>query len=129
MTRSLIVLIALLVSACRAEVHRPTDQDDLLRQLGPGVHAQVVQAGVRVLNATATEIRLVVVNPYWLGLLASCNAAGSSCTLLRPGAEVVVPLSEIHGIEDEPSVLVIRYWRPGDESPTEVSVSRPPLAR
>lgn len=126
MTRSALVLVALLASACRMEFQRPAEQEDLLRQLGPGVHAQVIQGGVRILNATPTEIRLVVVNPHWLGLLASCNSAGSTCTLLRPGAEEVEPNARIYGLEDDPSVLVVRYWRPGDENPIEVSVSRPP---
>ena len=124
MTRFLPVAVAVFVAACRAEFQRPAEQEDLLRQLGPGVHAQVVSGGVRVVNATTTEIRLVVVNPYWLGLLASCNADGSNCTVLRPGAEEVVPTSSIHGLEDDPSVLVVRYWRPGDEMPTEVVVRR-----
>ena len=124
MTRSAFLLVAMLSMACRAEIHRPSEQEDLLRQRGPGVHAQIVQTGVRVLNATTSEIRIVVVNPHWLGLLASCNDPSSHCTALRPNAETFVPPSEIHGIEDEPSVLVVRYWRAGDESPLEVSVSR-----
>jgi hypothetical protein len=124
MTRSVAVLVAILLAACRAEIHRPAEQEDLLRQLGAGVHAQIVQGGVRVLNATNTDIRFVVVNPYWLGLLASCNAPASQCSQLRPNAEEVVPPSQIHGIEDSPSVLVVRYWRPGDQSSSEVSVSR-----
>jgi hypothetical protein len=124
MTRSAILLVAVLCTACRADFHRPEEREDLLRQLGPGVRAQIVPTGVRVLNATTSEIRIVVVNPYWLGLLASCNDPSSHCTVLRPNAETVVPPSEIHGIEDEPSVLVVRYWRAGDENPIEVSVSR-----
>jgi hypothetical protein len=124
MTRSAFLLVALLSTACRAEFHRPREQEDLLRQRGPGVHAQIVQTGVRVLNATTSEIRIVVVNPHWLGLLAPCNDPSSRCTVLRPNAETVVPPSEIHGIEDEPSVLVVRYWRTGDDNPIEVSVSR-----
>ena len=124
MTRSIAFLVAFLAIACRSEIHRPEEQEDLLRQLGAGVHAQIVEGGVRVLNATNTEIRFVVVNPYWLGLLASCNAPSSQCSQLRPNADEVVPPSRIHGIEDDPSVLVVRYWRPGDETSTEVSVSR-----
>jgi hypothetical protein len=124
MTRSVAVLVSILLVACRAEVHRPSEQEDLLRQRGPGVHAQIVQGGVRVLNATNTDIRFVVVNPYWLGLIASCNAPTSQCSQLRPNADEIVPPSRIHGIEDDPSVLVVRYWRPGDENSTEVSVSR-----
>jgi hypothetical protein len=124
MTRSVALLVAILLTACRAEIHRPAEQEDLLRQLGAGVHAQIVQGGVRVLNATTTEIRFVVVNPHWLGLIASCNASSSQCAQLRPNAEEVIPPSRIYGIEDEPSVLVVRYWRPGDENAIEVSVSR-----
>lgn len=124
MTRSAILLVAMLCTACRAELQRPEEQDDLLRQRGPGVHAQTVQTGVRVLNATSAEIRIVVVNPHWLGLLASCSDPSSSCTVLRPNAETVVPLSEIHGIDDASSALVVRYWRAGDESPIEVTVTR-----
>lgn len=124
MTRSVAFMVAVLLTACRAEIHRPAEQEDLLRQRGAGVHAQVVEGGVRVLNATNTEIRFVVVNPYWLGLIASCNAPSSQCSLLRPNAEEVVPPARIHGIEDDPSVLVVRYWRPGDETSIEVSVSR-----
>lgn len=124
MTRSAILLVAILATACRAEFQRPEEQEDLLRQRGPGVHAQIVQTGVRVLNATTSEIRIVVVNPHWLGLLASCNDPSSRCTALGPNAETIVPTAEIHGIEDEPSVLVVRYWRAGDENPIEVSVSR-----
>ena len=117
-------MVAVLLTGCRAEIHRPEAQEDLLRQLGAGVHAQIVEGGVRVLNATNTEIRFVVVNPYWLGLLASCNAPSSQCSALRPNADEVVPPSRIHGIEGDPSVLVVRYWRPGDETSIEVSVSR-----
>lgn len=124
MTRSVALLVATLLAGCRPEVHRPVEREDLLRQLGAGVHAQVVLGGVRVLNATNTEIRFVVVNPYWLGLLVPCNAPSSQCAQLPPNAEEVVPPSRIYGIEDDPSVLVVRYWRPGDEGPIEVSVSR-----
>lgn len=124
MTRSIALVVAILLTACRAEIHRPTEQDDLLRQLGPGVHAQIVQGGVRVLNATGTEIRFVVVNPHWLGLLAPCNAAASHCWQLPPNGEEVVPPSRIYGIEDDPTVLVVRYWHPDDTEPREVSVSR-----
>lgn len=114
----------MLATACRGEVHGPEDRDDLLRQLGPGVHAQIVQAGVRVLNATTSQIRIVVVNPHWLGELAPCTDATAHCTVVNPNGDVVVPPSEIHGIEDDPSVLVVRYWRAGDDTPIEVSVSR-----
>lgn len=124
-----IVVLVASVAACRAEFNRPTEQVDLLRQLGPGVHAQMVQGGVRVVNASTTEIRLVVVNPYWLGLIASCNGTSTGCTYLRPGAEEIVPLSRIYGIEDGPTELVVRYWRPGDENPTEISVMRAAPAR
>ena len=124
MTRSAILLVALVCTACRAELQRPEEQDDLLRQRGPGVHAQAVQTGVRVLNATSSEIRIVVVNPHWLGLLASCGDPSARCTVLRPNAETVVPLSEIHGMEDGSAVLVVRYWRPGDANPIEISVGR-----
>ena len=124
MTRSVALVVAILLGACRAEVHRPAEQEDFLRQLGAGVHAQIVHGGVRVLNATTTEIRFVVVNPYWLGLIASCSAPSAQCARLGPNADEVVPLSRVLGIEDDPPVLVVRYWRPGDDAPTEVSVSR-----
>lgn len=124
MTRSIALLVAILLTACRAEIHRPAEREDLLRQLGPGVHAQIVQGGVRVLNATSTQIRFVVLNPHWLGLIASCNAPSAQCSQLAPNADEVVPPSRIYGIEDQPSVLVVRYWRPGDETPIEISVSR-----
>lgn len=124
MTRSTALVVAILLTACRAEFHRPDERDDLLRQRGPGVHAQIVQAGVRVLNATNGEIRFVVVNPHWLGLLAPCNAPASQCWQLGPNAEETVPPSGIYGIEDDPTVLVVRYWRAGDDAPIEISVSR-----
>ena len=124
MKRSVGLLVAVLLTACRAEFQRPSEQDDLLRQLGPGVHAQIVRDGVRVLNATTTDIRLVVVNPYWLGLIAPCNISTAGCTYVPANADEIVPFSRVYGIEDEPSVLVVRYWRPGDTESTEVSVSR-----
>lgn len=124
MTRSVALVVAVMVTACRAEFHRPQEREDLLRQLGPGVHAQIVPAGVRVLNATPTQIRFVVVNPHWLGLLAPCTAPASHCWQLPPNAEETVPPDRIYGIEDDPTVLVVRYWRSGDDTPIEISVSR-----
>jgi hypothetical protein len=77
-----------------------------------------------VTNGSSSTISLHVLNSYWLGLLRPCNTSQSVCTNLDPGAQIVVSSDQIYGLNDTPTELVVRYWRPGDEQPTEIPVTR-----
>jgi len=115
----------LAATACGQTRDVPTQSDKAPVIVDTGVQAELVPGGVRVRNGSSSTISLHVLNSYWLGQIVPCNTSQSGCTTLDPGAQIVVPSSRIYGL-NEPATdpLVVRYWRPGDEEPTEIEVTR-----
>ena len=119
-----IVCMLLAATACGPAHDVPTQIESPVI-VESGVQAELGPGGVRVTNGSSSTIRLHVVNSNWLGLLVPCHAPQSECTALDPGAQIVVPSSQIHGLNDiATDPLVVYYWRPGDEQPTEIDVTR-----
>ena len=115
----------LAATACGQTRDVPTQSDKAPVIVDTGVQAELVPGGVRVRNGSSSTISLHVLNSHWLGQLAPCNASQSRCTTLDPGAQTEVPSGQIHGLNDiATDPLVVFYWRPGDESPTEIEVTR-----
>lgn len=106
MKHSLRILLAAALVACASEPKEPTT-------LGPNtagnadVTAERVATGVKITNGSASKISYVVVNPNWLGLLASCRTV--ACPTVAVGSSVVVPEAQIYGFEAS-AKLVVRYW-------------------
>ena len=120
-----IACILLAAAACgpAGDVPNQPDQGPILVE--SGVQAEVVPGGVRVTNGSSSTISFHVLNSYWLGLLVPCNASQSECTALDPGDQIVVSSDQIYGLKDiATDLLVVFYWRPGDELPTEIAVKR-----
>ena len=110
MTHSIKCLLAaalVTTSACFKEIVDPAP-------LGPNVAgsatvtAERVANGVKIVNGSTSRISYVVVNPNWLGLLASCRT--TPCPSIASGASVVVPESDIYGFSASAPRLVVRYW-------------------
>jgi hypothetical protein len=120
-----IVCLLLAATACGPVRDVPTQNEKSPVIVESVVQAELVAGGVRVTNGSTSTISLHVLNSNWLGQLVPCNAAQSRCTTLDPGAQTVVPSSQIYGLNDPATdPLVVYYWRPGDELPTEIAVTR-----
>ena len=125
MKHRLTILAALLVAttACGSDLKEGTS-------LGPNaagnasVTAERVTNGVRIVNGSTSRISYVVVNPGWLGLLASCRTA--PCPTIASGASAVVSESEIYGFSALAPKLVVRYWPEVTSvfEPIEIEVSQ-----
>jgi hypothetical protein len=87
------------------------------------VTAERVTDGVRITNGSAATISYVVVNPEWLGLLASCRTA--PCPTIAAGASAVVPEASIYGFSASAPRLVVKYWPENTsvEAPIEIEIS------
>ena len=109
MKRSLRILLAAVVAssaACsREEIDPVTPGPSAVENAN--VTAERVANGVKITNGSTTRISYVVVNPNWLGLLASCRTA--ECPTIAAGASVVVPESAIYGFAAG-ARLVVNYW-------------------
>jgi hypothetical protein len=125
MTRFKAICCVLLAATagCGQSGHEPTSPEP-----GPivvaRVRAELVPGGVRVTNQSSSSISFQVVNSYWLGQLAPCNMSPRGCTDLRSRARVVVPNDQIYGLDDAPASLVVYYWHPGDQQPTQIPVKQ-----
>ena len=110
MKRSLRILLAAVVAgsaACTREVIDPVTPGPSAIE-NANVTAERVASGVKITNGSTARISYVVLNPTWLGLLASCRTA--ECPTIAAGASVVVPESAIHGFSSSAAKLVVRYW-------------------
>ena|SRR5687767_9914800 len=114
MKRSLRILLAAVVASSVASSAACTREE--IDPVTPGqsavenanVTAERVGNGVKITNGSTARISYVVLNPNWLGLLASCRTA--ECPTIAAGASVVVPESAIHGFSSSAAKLVVRYW-------------------
>lgn len=68
------------------------------------------QAGLRLTNHTDQGIAYAIANPNWLGLLAICNDPEPACIRLGPGQSVLVPFSEVHGLDTAVVEKITVHW-------------------
>ena len=123
MRHSLRILLAAALVACAPESKEPTAFDPNAAGTAD-VTAERVANGVKITNGSTSRISYVVVNPNWLGLLASCRTV--TCPSVAAGGSVVVPESEIHGFSADAPKLVVRYWPEVTSvfEPIEIEVSQ-----
>ena len=120
---TLTLLAAAALSACTSEKPTVSDVDTRQSELSlTQVTATRVAEGVRVTNGTGVEIRFLVKNAGWLGLLAGCHNEPSSCTALAAGQSVVVKSADIYGNDAGTTTLEVWYWAKGSDDPAGKSI-------
>jgi hypothetical protein len=104
-------ILAVAIAACSNVKASPTEVDTRLTDVAAtSVTAERVADGVRVTNGSGKDIRLLVKNAHWLGLLAGCHHEPSSCTSLAARQSVVVKWSDVAGFNAGANQLEVWYW-------------------
>jgi hypothetical protein len=112
------ILVAVVIAACSTGKSSPTEADNRLTDVADNaVTAERVSEGVRVTNGSGANIRLLVKNAAWLGLLAGCHHEPSSCTLVGARQSVVVKWTDVAGFHSDAKQLEVWYWVAGSDEP------------
>ena len=123
MKRLALIVLSVSLAACSIEKSAVTDVDT--RQEN-GVENQVtaerVPDGVRVTNGSSVEIRYLVKNAAWLGLLAGCHNEPTTCATLGPGQSAVMKSASIYGHQPDANGLEVWYWVKGDSDTAGKSI-------
>jgi hypothetical protein len=105
--RAMAIVAAMTLAACDTpKTAEPTPSPSAAQ--GAAVRAERVTNGVRITNDANAAIKYAVVNPMWLGQIASCRV--NDCPTVAAGSAVVVPESAIHGFSASAPTLVVYYW-------------------
>ena len=122
MKRFSLLILALAISAC-SNGKSVTEVDTRQSHLASTqVTAERVATGVRVTNGGGVEIRFLVKNAHWLGLLAGCHNEPSTCATLGAGESAVVKSEDIYGYSPSGNALEVWYWVKGVNDPAGKSI-------